>query len=250
MVRVLEVLVGLGLGCVALFITVALFAFFTSGERVGALVGALVAGLMLFGASKLIRGPRSTAPRSFRRWLALAGWLCLLALPVAIAVPNFLQFGKRSVTSEPRLVLSVIRIAEESYFAEFGEYLSFGPTPSGPPGATPVSAATYSAAEAEVFERLGWFFDPEFSPVYCRYAVAVGSVREGAAQAFTAEAICDIDGDGDLMAWGYVRPDRESGETIPGPFGRCPPEGACNASGQPSPLLVGPCDAESGRTVF
>ena len=75
--------------------------------------------------------------------------------------------------------------------------------------------------------------------------------RGNRAQAFTAEAICDIDGDGASMAWGYVRPDRESGEVIRGPFGRCPAEGALDPStGQHRAAVVGPCDEKSGSVVF
>ena len=40
-----------------------------------------------------------------------------------------------------------------------------------------------------------------------------------------------------LMAWGCVRPDRESGEVIPGPFGRCPTEGALEILWESNQLL-------------
>ncbi len=146
-------------------------------------------------------------------------------------------------------MLSAIRTAEEAYFAEFGEYVAFNSVPSGPPGGpTPANQIEYP----EGAKAIGWSFDEQSRPVWCRYAVAVGSATEnGQAQAFTAEAICDIDGDGVLMAWGYARPDRESGEVIPGPFGRCSTEGALDRStGRPTPAVVGPCDEKSGLEVF
>ncbi len=67
------------------------------------------------------------------RWLAVASTGTTLTLLVAIAVPNFLRFGYAPVSSEPRIMLSAIRTAEESYFAEFGESVAFTSVPSGPP---------------------------------------------------------------------------------------------------------------------
>ncbi len=84
--------------------------------------------------------------------------------------------------------------------------------PSG--GPTPVNKIEYP----EGAKTIGWSFDDQSRPVWCRYAVAGGSVTEnGQAQGFTAEAICYIDGDGVLMAWGLVRPNRESVAQDPTP---------------------------------
>ncbi len=149
---------------------------------------------------------------------------------------------------DSKLRLMEIAIAEESYFAELGEYIPFDSVPGGVPSAVPVEPLAYPAGATTI----GWSLDTE-QAVYCRYAVAVGSFDATGerAQAFTAEAICDMDGDGVLMAWGYVRPDRESGEAIPGPFGRCSAEGACDPStGQHRAAVVGPCDEKSGSEVF
>lgn len=263
-VRVLEVILGLALGCLGLFASFAtVIAGVAAAQRIfdgqspsgaglGVLGGAVVAAAMVLAARKLLRGPGSAAPRRVAaRWIAVCSWGGLLALLVAIAVPNYLRFSRSPVSSEPRLVLAEIKTAEESYFAEFGEYLSFDAIPGGPPSATPVAEIEYRDAQVRVFEALGWSLQRE--SVYCRYAVAVGSpsLSGRGAQAFTAEAICDIDGDGIEMVWGYVRPDRDSGAVVPGPFDRCPPEGAIDRStGRRAPLLVGPCDARSGRNVF
>ena len=123
--------------------------------------------------------------------------------------------------------------------------MPFDPIPGGAPGASPTQQIEYPV---EV-DRLGWSWD---GPLYCRYSVAVGSFNaSGHAQAFTAEAVCDLDDDGVLMAWGYVRPDRDSCEVVPGPFERCAAEGAIDTfSGQPRPAVVGPCDARSGYDIF
>jgi hypothetical protein len=257
MMRLLEILVGLMLGGSGLLTSIgAIVAGVSVCQRVlegkpvpepgiGPFVGMAIVGLlMLLGAWKLMRRPPSSgAPRG--RWLALAACGSTLTVLFAIVYPNFINFSKRSKASEPRLVLSSIKTAEEAYFAEFGEYLPFAPVPYGLPRATPTQQIEYPV---EV-ERLGWSLEP---PVYCSYSVAVGSFNaSGHAQAFTAEAVCDLDGDGALMAWGYVRPDRDSGEVVPGPFGRCAAEGAIDqSSGEPRPAMVGPCDARSAYDIF
>ncbi len=256
--RVVEVIIGLALGCMGLgttFVVVALgIGAFRGGGlasvlSVGAVAGPICAALMLLGSWNLIRGSgKSAGSTGGRRWLVLAGWSVPLLLLLAIAVPNFLRFGGHSPYREPKILLMSIVIAEKSYFAEFGEYIPFDSVPSGPPGAEPVEPLAYPAGATTI----GWSLDTE-QAVYCRYAVAVGSFDATGerAQAFTAEAICDMDGDGVLMAWGYVRPDRESGQVISGPFGRCPAEGALDRStGQHRAAVVGPCDEKSGSEVF
>jgi hypothetical protein len=260
--RALEILLGLVLGCFGLLLSVgavvgvvALFQKMLAGGDTSAVdflvcLAPTLPALIFLATWMLLRTPRASGiARRWVRWLAVASTGTTLMLLVAIAVPNFLRFSYAPVSSEPRTMLSAIRTAEESYFAEFGEYVAFNSVPSGPPGGpTPVNQIEYPEGAKEI----GWSFDEQSRPVWCRYAVAVGSATEnGQAQAFTAEAICDIDGDGVLMAWGFVRPDRESGEVVPGPFGRCPTEGALDRStGRPTPAVVGPCDEKSGSEVF
>ena len=263
MLRALEILLGLVLGCLGLLFSVgavagavALFQKTLAGadiRGVDFLVGVaptLLASSIFLAAWMLLRTPR--APRVARRWvrwLAVGSMGTTLILLVAIAVPNFLRFGgHHSPNREPKVLLKSIVAAEEGYFAEFGEYIPFDSVPSGVPGAVPVEPLAYPPGATTI----GWSLDTD-QAVYCRYAVAVGSFDATGerAQAFTAEAICDIDGDGASMAWGYVRPDRESGEAIPGPFGRCSAEGACDPStGQHRAAVVGPCDEKSGSVVF
>jgi hypothetical protein len=260
MLRALEILIGIVLGCMGLLLSrvavaraVALSQTTLAGGDISAAdflgIGllTLVASLIFLAAWKLLR-PGVT--RRWARWVGVASTgatLVLFVIATAIAIPSFLRFSKASDLSEPMNVLSAIRTAEEAYFSEFGEYIAFDSVPSGPPGRTLVNRIEYP----EGAEAIGWSFE-QVRPVWCRYSVAVGSATEsGQAQAFTAEAICDTDGDGVLMAWGYVRPDRGSGEAIPGPFGRCPTEGAIDRStGQHSVTVVGPCDEKSGSEVF
>lgn len=258
MVRVLELLIGLPLAGVGVGASIgAVLGGITAGQRIlggtvvfesgiGFVVGfAAFAALTLLVSWKLIRSPRRAGAPGRRRWVPLSVGSVMLTVVFGIAYPNFVNFSKAGPTSEPRLVLGAITTAERAYFHEFGEYLAFDSVPSGPPSSSPVEPSEYPAGAME----LGWSTG---GPVYCRYAVAVGSpATGGGAQAFTAEAICDRDGDGVSMAWGYVRPDRGSGEAVPGPFGRCPAEGAIDRfAGERRPGVVGPCDARSGVDVF
>lgn len=228
MLRALEVLPGLVLGCFGLLFSVgavggvvALFQKMLAGGETTAVdflvcLALTLPALIFLAAWMLLRTPRTSGnPRRWVRWLAVASTGTTLILLVAIAVPNFLRSGQAPISSEPRIMLSVIRTAEEGYFAEFGEYVAFNSVPSGPPGGpTPVNKIEYP----EGAKTIGWSFDEQSRPVWCRYAVAVGSATEnGQAQAFTAEAICDIDADGVLMAWGFVRPNRESVAQDPTP---------------------------------
>ncbi len=59
----------------------------------GALASGVVGALMLLGARKMLRGPGSASqPRVAARWIAVCSWGGLLALLLAIAIPNFLRF--------------------------------------------------------------------------------------------------------------------------------------------------------------
>ncbi len=104
-VRVLEVTVGLVLGCLGLFVSLAsliagvaacqrIFDGQSAGEPGLAVLGsAVVAALMLLGARKMLRGHRSAMrPRAATRWIAVCLWGGLLALLLAVVIPNFLRF--------------------------------------------------------------------------------------------------------------------------------------------------------------
>ena len=104
-VRVLEVTVGLVLGCLGLFVSLAtLIAGAAACQRMfdGKSVGepglavlwaAAAAALMLLGARKMLRGHKSAMrPRIATRWIAVCLWGGLLALLLAVVIPNFLRF--------------------------------------------------------------------------------------------------------------------------------------------------------------
>ncbi len=144
MLRALEILLGLILGCFGLLFSVgavggdvALFQKMLAGGETTAVdflvcLALTLPALIFLAAWMLLRTPRASGTaRRWVRWLAVASTGTTLILLVAIAVPNFLRFGGASVASEPRIIISVIRTSEESYFAEFGEYVAFNSVPSG-----------------------------------------------------------------------------------------------------------------------
>ena len=222
-----------------------------------ALGAALVWGAFLLPRLVLpgLRG-RAVARDVVELEMAPGGWgtavaRCgLLYVMLAIAIPNFLNFGRQPRWHEARLGLNAIRAAELSYFHEIGSYVAAGPHPAGPPGREKHAWRLAADHVVEGFDQLGW--EPEPDQTLCQYAVAVETWEEGGARrtAFTAEAICDIDGDGESLAWGYVQPAAGASTGIPGPFGRCPVTGVIASNGQRRVETVGPCDTRSGRTVF
>ncbi len=165
----------------------------------------------------------------------------IIATLAAITIPRVQRFQLRSRAAEGRINLAGLRTAQESYFAEYNTYLAAAQTPADAPEDGPVAWPSGSD-----FEALGWM--PE-GAVGFRYAVTV----LGAAPpylGFTAESFSDLDRDGLLNLWGYVKPD-EVGTTVAGAWG-CPDTGVWNAiDGTLTSLeTVGPCDSESGASVF
>ena len=50
--------------------------------------------------------------------------VAIIGILAAIAIPNFLRFQLKAKTSEGKTNLAAIRTSEESYYAEFGIYVS------------------------------------------------------------------------------------------------------------------------------
>ena len=56
--------------------------------------------------------------------------VAIIGILAAIAIPNFLRFQLKAKSSEGKTNLAAIRTAEESYFAEYGAYVSADPSPA------------------------------------------------------------------------------------------------------------------------
>ncbi|HPG26749.1 MAG TPA: prepilin-type N-terminal cleavage/methylation domain-containing protein, partial [Myxococcota bacterium] len=50
--------------------------------------------------------------------------VAIIGILAAIAIPNFLRFQLKSKSSEGKVNIAAIRTAEESYLAEFGNYVA------------------------------------------------------------------------------------------------------------------------------
>jgi hypothetical protein len=144
--------------------------------------------------------------------------------------------------------LQAISTAQGAYFAEYGSYVSVSaPVPAAVPGA---AKAPWSFGSN--FDVLGW--SPE-GGVFFQYAINADNPGGGGSLVrFTAEAASDMDGDGDLSFFAYVRPAPGQSTGLGGLI----PGTTCIGSGVFGPgsgtssarLVAGPCDPSSGRSKF
>jgi type IV pilus assembly protein PilA len=159
--------------------------------------------------------------------------VAIIGILAAIAIPNFLRFQLKSKSSEGKVNLAAIRTAEESYLAEFGEYLDAAGAPAG----TMTTTKTDWNAPTD-FQALGWA--PE-GAVYFQYAI---NEDDGG---YTATATADIDGDNAFQSWSYVQPTNT--DSTQGPT---PPSGANGNCNDPTQGMnaVSPCVDTHGRSIF
>jgi type IV pilus assembly protein PilA len=156
--------------------------------------------------------------------------VAVIGVLAAIAIPLLLSYQLRSKSAEAKTNLSAIRVLEETAYSEHQIYRSANAEPPAIPG----SVATAFDAVNSDFGLLG--FVPE-GQVYFSYGVAVSDDGTG----FTADAGADIDGDGFVQYWGYVKPDAV-GMGVAGKVG-------CDVA-VIQPKSVGPCTPSAGRSVF
>ena len=157
--------------------------------------------------------------------------VAIIGILAAIAIPNFLRFQLKSKSSEGKVNLAAIRTAEESYLAEFGQYVSAAPAPAGTMGTQKTPWVTNAS-----FTDLGW--GPE-GAVFFQYGITVGD------GGYTAAATADIDGDSTMQSWSYVQP-TNADPTL----GPAAPSGAASACNTVGPNQVGPCDTGHGSSIF
>jgi type IV pilus assembly protein PilA len=162
--------------------------------------------------------------------------VAIIGILAAIAIPNFLRFQLKAKSSEGKTNIAAIRTAEESYFAEYGNYVSAIPSPA---------VILYNLKTAFVneagsglgFDQMGW--SPE-GEVYFNYSVNVPVT----ADEFTVGAVADIDSDGVSQAWGYVKNDPATAVSS-----HAHADGQCDQTNL-TQETVGPCDSGSGQSVF
>ena len=159
--------------------------------------------------------------------------VAIIGILAAIAIPNFLRFQLKAKSSEGKTNLAAIRTAEESYFAEYGVYVSSDPSPTALDNNQKTTFAHPNAGLG--FDMIGW--EPE-GEVYFSYNAAVN----GTDDEFTAAAYADIDNDTANQYWGY----RSGASTVDAKAfdgDTCPDD---NLTGE----TVMPCTTASGQSVF
>jgi hypothetical protein len=156
----------------------------------------------------------------------------------------------RARAGEAKTNLASIRTAQQGYFSEFNTYVACSGTP-GVPG-TPPGRQKASWTDSGGYARIGWM--PE-GDVFYQYGVEVGPAGGPPFDMYTAEGISDIDANGDINAWGYVRPNN-SGSALAGTLAGdasvdCPATGVIDRSSDTRRRnTVGPCQARMGQGIF
>jgi type IV pilus assembly protein PilA len=163
--------------------------------------------------------------------------VAIIGILAAIAIPNFLRFQLKAKTSEGKTNIAAIRTAEQSYYSEFGNYVSSQGTTQGAslPGS---SKADFDGSTALGFDTIGW--SPE-GKVFFMYAVVSA---DGTGMFITGDA--DIDEDTDAQAWGYHKPGA-TGDEAPSGDSVCTLAGL---QGEAGDNQVGPCDNTYGQSEF
>lgn len=126
--------------------------------------------------------------------------VAIIGILASVAIPSFVKYQLRAKSTEVKANLGAIAVVENVIYSETGLFQVAAAEPVLIPGSIP---AVFNAAAAD-FAALGWA--PEGS-VYFSYAVAIAADGTG----FTADAAADIDTDGNLQIWGYVKPDTSGG---------------------------------------
>jgi type IV pilus assembly protein PilA len=160
--------------------------------------------------------------------------VAIIGILAAIAIPNFLRFQLKAKTSEGKTNIAAIRTAQQSYYSEFGVFVSAMASPAAVSDNMKHSWVQTDPA-GEGFDRLGW--EPE-GLVFFNYVTMV----DMAGYAIAAEA--DIDADTMYQYWGYKKPGPQ-GDAL----GIANNSGGCDLAFL-SPQVVGPCAADFGQSTF
>ena len=163
--------------------------------------------------------------------------VAIIGILAAIAIPNFLRFQLKAKSSEGKTNLAAIRTAEQSYYSEFGVYVSANASPM-TIAQNAKTAFTNTDGTDMGFDQLGW--SPE-GQVFFSYAVAADG------NGYTASAHADIDANGENQMWGYKKQNASGDVTGKNHTGGTP---LTCATAFLQNQVVGPCVASHGQSVF
>jgi type IV pilus assembly protein PilA len=160
--------------------------------------------------------------------------VAIIGILAAIAIPNFLRFQLKAKSSEGKTNIAAIRTAEQSYYSEFGTYVSADGAPAAV-GQNQKTTFSETASAGMDFNTLGW--SPE-GQVYFSYGVNANM------NGYTVSASADIDGDNTYQAWGYKKLNGTA--DVPA----MATAGLTCAQAFLTTQVVGPCAASFGQSVF
>jgi type IV pilus assembly protein PilA len=163
--------------------------------------------------------------------------VAIIGILAAIAIPNFLRFQLKAKSSEGKTNLAAIRTSEASYYSEFGIYVSATASPTNN-GQNVKIGFSNADGMGDGFDQLGW--SPE-GQVFFNYGVATDAIGSS----YTASAGADIDADATPQSWGY----KKSPTGVFVGSENLNNGGTCDETFL-KPEVVGPCDANSGQSVF
>jgi type IV pilus assembly protein PilA len=164
--------------------------------------------------------------------------VAIIGILAAIAIPNFLRFQLKAKSSEGKTNLAAIRTAEESYYAEFNNYVSADVSPAVTP-----NNGKQNFVPSSGFSTLGW--SPE-GDVFFNYGVK--TTAPPVQSDFFASAGADIDGNGTGQIWGYVS---EGGVgPVATSHDHLVPPNTCTSVQVSAVETVSPCTAAAGNSVF
>ena len=161
--------------------------------------------------------------------------VAIIGILAAIAIPNFLRFQLKAKTSEGKTNIAAIRTAEQSYYSEFGEFVSARVSPNMEPDSMKYAFTNQDGMDMG-FDKLGW--EPE-GTVFFNYSVMVD------AAGYTVSAEADIDADDLFQYWGYKKAGVGGADVTPwaNTMGSCV---TMNLTEQ----VVGPCGTNFGQSEF
>src|SRR5258705_5028655 len=107
--------------------------------------------------------------------------VAIIGILAAIAIPNFLRFQLKAKSSEGKTNLAAIRTAEQSYYSEFGRYVSASQSPAAPGGTSKIAFVALGANNAIAPARPGVHTPglQSLRHVYFSYLVEFGTASAG-----------------------------------------------------------------------
>lgn len=127
--------------------------------------------------------------------------VAIIGILAAIAIPNFIRYQLRSKTSEAKTVLGGIKTSQESFRAEFDDYVQAGPNPG--VGVRGQKSTWLDTPCPNTCNRLNTPSCTEFGcigykpsgDVYYEYQSVIQAAAPNVVPEYTATAEADLDGD-------------------------------------------------------